>query len=144
MGRQVKFKAKGSHWKRHTAGKMNGLESKYADVLHRRKTAGEIVDFWFECFTLKLSEGTTYRPDFAILFPDGSMEFIDVKGGLVDPTSIVKAKVAAERFPQFTFVMESRKTKKDGGGWNRRLFGASENGSSDTPSLFGDNDDRVP
>jgi hypothetical protein len=54
---------------------------------------------------------------------DGTMEFVDCKGGgPMDEKSRVKAKVAAERYPMFVFVIEQKKAKKDGGGWKREVF----------------------
>jgi hypothetical protein len=109
--------------KRHVPGQMNGTESAYAELLRSRELGGEIIAWHFESVTFKLAQDTRYTPDFCVQLPDGSMEFVDAKGGgPIDPKSLVKIKVAAEKFPQFMFVIEKRLSKKDGGGWKRTEF----------------------
>lgn len=109
--------------KRHTPGVMNGTETAYAELLHIRKLSGEIVDWLFESVTFKLADDTRYTPDFAVLFNDGTMEFVDAKGGgPIDPKSLVKIKCAAEKFFQFRFCIEQKQSKKNGGGWTRKEF----------------------
>jgi hypothetical protein len=109
--------------KRHVPGQMNQTEAAYAETLLLRKMASEIIDWQFEAITFKLAPDCRYTPDFAIWMADGTMEFVDVKGsGPMDEKSRVKAKVAAERYPMFVFVIEQKKAKKDGGGWKREVF----------------------
>lgn len=109
--------------KRHQPGVMNQTEQAYADTLEARRLAGEIIRFEFEGMTFKLADGCRYTPDFDIWLADGSMEFVDCKGaGPMDDKSRVKVKVAAEKFPQFVFVIEQKQTKKSGGGWKREVF----------------------
>ena len=51
------------------------------------------------------------------------MQFIDCKGaGPMDEKSRVKAKVAAELFPQFLFAIEQKQSKANGLGWKREEF----------------------
>lgn len=121
------FKGATKYGKRHVPGQMNLTESKYAEMLEARKLAGEIETWEFERYTLKLADDTRYTPDFAAYFADGSMEFIDAKGGgPIDPKSLVKVKCAAERFPQFKFVIEQRLSKKNaavhGSEWKRTEY----------------------
>ena len=109
--------------KRHIPGQMNQTESAYADGLEVRKLAGEIIDWKFEAVTFKLAADTRYTPDFDIWLANGTMEFVDCKGGgPMDDKSRVKVKVAADKFPQFIFVIEQRLPKKLGGGWKREVF----------------------
>lgn len=109
--------------KRHIPGQMNQTESAYAETLQARKLTGEIIDWSFESVTFKLADDCRYTPDFLVQLADGSVECIDAKGGgPVDPKSMVKMRCAAEKFHLFKFVMEQRKTKKAGGGWNRTEF----------------------
>lgn len=121
-----KFNARGDrskYGKRHTPGVMNGLETAYSQMLEGRKLSGEIIDWWFEAFTFKLADDTRYTPDFALIFSDGHMEFIDVKSPApIDPKSLVKAKVAADKFWMFDFTIDQKQTKKNGGGFKRREF----------------------
>jgi len=41
-------------------------EAAYAQELEAQKRAGEILDWWYEPFALKLTEGVRYRPDFLV------------------------------------------------------------------------------
>lgn len=109
--------------KRHKPGVMNGTENEYAALLRARELRGEVLLWYFESVTFKLADDTRYTPDFCVQFPDGSMEFVDAKGGgPIDPKSLVKIKCAAEKFPQFMFVIEQRQPKKAGGGFKRTEY----------------------
>ena len=86
---------------RHT---MNGLESKYATYLDGLKRLGQILDWKFEPFKLRLTEGwkTTYCPDFLVITKDGFMELHETKGFMRDDANL-KIKIAADIYVQFTF-----------------------------------------
>ena len=107
-------------------GEMNRTETQYANELQLRKLAGEIVDYWFEPFSLRLSsppggQPARYTPDFMVLMPDGLTLVEDVKGtGPDDLAAIVRIKSAAERFPLWKFRIVKQRTKKAGGGWDVR------------------------
>ena len=120
--RRFKFAGATKYGRRHKPGVMNGYESKYADVLEARRLAGEIVAWHFEAVTLKLASDCRYTPDFMVQLADGSIEFVDVKGGIIDDKAVVKIKCAAEKFFQFCFVMEQLQSKKNGGGWKRTEY----------------------
>jgi len=106
--------------KRHIPGVMNQTEEAYAELLQARKLAGDIIDWGFECVTFKIAKDCRYTPDFYVFYPDGSMEFVDAKGGgPIDPKSIVKIKAAADKFFQFQFATAQKLAKKNGGGWQR-------------------------
>lgn len=104
-------------------GEMNKTERRYADALDARIAAGEVARYWFEPFSLRLSnppEGqpARYTPDFLVLMPDGETFVDDVKGsGLDDKASVVRAKCAAEMYPLWRFRIVKERTKKAGGGW---------------------------
>ena len=109
-------------------GKMNRTETKYSDELTARKLAGEIVQFWFEPFSLRLTsnvEGSKtkparYTPDFMVLYPDGLTEIVDVKGtGPDDIAGDVRMKAAAELFPLWRFIKAKQRKVRDGGGFVR-------------------------
>ena len=126
MPRPFQFRACGDstkYGKRHKPGVMNKTEEAYAELLQIRKLAGEIIEWQFEAVTFKLAEDTRYTPDFSVLLATGEQEFIDAKGGgPIDPKSLVKIKCAAEKFPQFKFVIEQKLAKKLGGNWKRTEF----------------------
>lgn len=102
------------------AGEMNATEQAYHQHLAQRLHAGEIVWFKFEGMTFKLADDTRYTPDFAVMLADGQIEIHEVKGFWTDDAR-VKIKVAAALFP-FEFIAIKKKTKKDGGGWEKEVF----------------------
>ncbi|MGD9636845.1 MAG: hypothetical protein AB7U97_26415 [Pirellulales bacterium] len=117
---KVKAKRETRYGKRHRAGEMNGTEAKYAELLSGRKLAGEIVDWMFEPMTFRLADRSRYTPDFMILHNDTSIELVNVKGGgPIDPNSLTKHKVAAEKFSMFRWTIEQLKR---GEGWVRTEF----------------------
>lgn len=83
--------------------KMNRLESRYAQDLEFKKRAGEIIDWRYEPFNLRLADNTYYRPDFLLVYPD-RFEIHETKGFLRDDAN-VKIKVAAAQFPWMKFKM---------------------------------------
>lgn len=94
--------------------KMNKTELAYARNLLMRLKAGEIVRFEFEPFNLRLADGTYYRPDFVLQYPDGRLEIHEVKGFFRERDK-VRTKVAAEIHNWFKFYVVKR---ADGGGWD--------------------------
>lgn len=123
MKRQFRNPGATKYGKRHKPGEMNATETKYAESLQARKLAGEIEAWRFEAVTFKLADDCRYTPDFEVYRVDGSIEYVDVKGGgPIDPKSRVKIKVAAEKWPWFSWVMEQLQSKKNGGGWKREVF----------------------
>ena len=108
-----------------TRGEMNKTEAKYAEELQVQKLAGEIVDWWFEPFSLRLSNpesghGARYTPDFMVLMLDGSTFVDDVKNrGMDDPAAIVRVKCAAELFPLWVFRIVRPRLVRDGGGFEK-------------------------
>lgn len=83
---------------RHQPGVMNRSEAAYAAHLDVLKRCGEVIEYWFEQFTLKLAHDTRYTPDFLVQMPDGELQLHEVKGHFEDD-ALVKVKVAAEMFP---------------------------------------------
>jgi len=121
----IRFRSKtaGRYGKRPVKGEMTQAEAAYAELLFARKHAGEIVRWYFQAMTFVLAEGCRFTPDFAVEFPDGTMELIDAKGGgPIADDALVKIKCAAEKFDQFGWAIEQRRSKKDGGGFERREF----------------------
>ena len=109
-----------------TRGAMNKTESRYAELLTVQKMAGEIVEWWFEPFSLRLSSNVQgselkparYTPDFLVLLPDGETHVVDVKGsGLDDFAGDVRLKMAAEKFTLWRFYKAKERRKRDGGGF---------------------------
>lgn len=117
----IKLKARWKNASRER-GTMNGAERKYAEHLAARKHSGEIVDFRFEAFKLRLADNTTITPDFVVLTNDGLIELHDIKGGWFPEHNKCKWKIGVELFPWFTWVLVRKAAKKDGGGWTFERF----------------------
>lgn len=96
----------------HRKCKMNLTEARYAEILERKRLAGEIKRYEFEKIKFNLADKTTYTPDFYVVFP-GHIEFHEVKGFLREDAN-VKFKIAAEMFPEFRWVMVRWRNKKTG------------------------------
>ena len=106
-------------------GEMNRTESKYADALEAQRLAGDVAQWWFEPFSLRLSapaagQPARYSPDFLVLMPDGTTFVDDVKttSGFDDKAGVVRIKVAAELFPLWRFRIVRQRRVRDGGGYD--------------------------
>lgn len=86
---------------------MNKTEALYAAELDWRQRHGEIVAWHFEPIRLRLAHRTTYTPDFLLVFKDGRLQFVEIKGFLRDDAAI-KFKLAREKYPFFGFTMLRR------------------------------------
>lgn len=108
-------------------GVMNRTEAKFADWLLSRQLAGEVVSYHYEAVKLCVVPGAPnvrhavyWTPDFMVLFADGHVEMVDVKGsGGWEDAARIKIKQAAERFPLFSWVGY---TLSQGGRWQREEF----------------------
>lgn len=88
------------------AGRMNALERAYSAQLDLLVRAGRVAEWHFEALTLRIGADCTYRPDFLVILPDGSIEFHETKGWLRDDAR-VKLRAAASAFP-FVFKLVTR------------------------------------
>jgi len=85
-------------------GKMNGLETRWAQHLDLQLTAGKILHWAFEPEKFRLADGAYYTPDFRVILPDGTIRFDECKGFRRE-AAIVRLKVAADQHPyQFQLV----------------------------------------
>ena len=94
------------------AGTMNKTEAAYAALLESYKKAGDILDYMYEAYTLKLGKDCRYTPDFAVFLNDGEIEFHEVKGFWRDDAK-AKLRIAARQFPH-----RFRCVKKSKSGWD--------------------------
>src|SRR5689334_9481004 len=63
---------------------MNGTERRYADeFLETRRAAGEVLWWAFQAVKLRLADDTWFCPDFVVVLADGTLEFHEIKGGLI-------------------------------------------------------------
>jgi hypothetical protein len=100
---------------------MNGLEQKYSVYLEERKAAGEIADWMFDSVKLRLGPKCYITVDFAVILPDGVIEFHETKG-FMEGDALIKLKWVAEKFWWFRFIVVKAKAKRDGGGFSFREF----------------------
>ncbi len=107
-------------------GQRNKNEAAYEVYLDSLKASGSIADYWFEPFSLRLSEADTgqplrYTPDFMVLTENGIVYVDDIKAAKTkkgvafdDPAAIIRIKAAADRYPLFVFRLVRPDRK---GGW---------------------------
>lgn len=116
--KQSTSKAKLHALGRKKKGEMNATEAKFANYLRGLEITGEILWWRHEGIKLHLADNTTLNVDFNVMYADGLLVMIDVKGAkaIIEEDAKVKMKVAAEQFP-FVFRYAFPRQKKDGGGW---------------------------
>lgn len=124
---------------------MNGTEKDYGAYLELLKKSGEILDYSFECETLKIGQDCRYTPDFRVIRQVCSddptvpmyseIEFHEVKGTVrkkrtnqieslpalqtkpfIEDDALVKIKAAAVLHP-YKFIIV---WKGIGGQWEKR------------------------
>lgn len=108
--------ARGRH--KRIAG-MNKLEAAYAQQLELRKAAGEVLWWAYEPMSLRLAPATHYRPDFAVMLSDCTLEIHETKGNNMEDDSWCKLKIAAALFP-FQFILVRHSVKL---GWTTEVVG---------------------
>ncbi len=91
-----------------TAG-MNGTEARRATELDAMLKAGLIAAWWWESFTFRLADRTTYTPDFLIQENDGSLRVEETKGGFWRDDARAKTKIFAALYPFPTRVLQEKK-----------------------------------
>jgi hypothetical protein len=96
---------------------MNGLERRYAEYLEARKRLGEIADWRFDRIKIRIAHLCYITVDFAVMLPDGVIEFHETKG-FMEGDALVKLKAVAEEFWWFRFVLVKALPKRDGGGFS--------------------------
>lgn len=89
---------------RHQPGHMNKTEQAYANRLELLLRSGEIRRWGFESIKFRLADRTFYTPDFMVV-TDAQIEFHEVKGGFIYDDAMVKLKVVAAQYPEFSFLL---------------------------------------
>ena len=116
-------RSQGRYGKRHIKGEMNKTEESYSDILETRKLAGDIAEWFFEPCSWRYGKGARFSADFMIVHNDGSLEFVDCKGGGPEnEAATCRGKACAEKYWFFTFSKVIKLSKKDGGGWRRQVY----------------------
>lgn len=68
--------------------------------------AGAIRSYYVKPGSFRTGKGVSYHPDFLVVYLDGSIEYIEVKGKTrFAATSVPKAKMVAHMYPDFVFVI---------------------------------------
>ena len=104
------------------AGQMNKVENAFADYLDDLKKSGELSWWAFECIKLRLADNTHYTVDFMVMRSTGELEAYEVKGGYAFDDSLVKLKVANDKFPWPFYLVKKAK----GGGFDIKKVGNKE------------------
>lgn len=102
--------------------KMNRTEEAYAALLDQKKLTGDVIDWKFHPFNVRLGDNTFYEVDFFVLGGDMRLSIHEVKGGYTSEKGGMKIKLCAEVLPYFRMVKASKQSKKDGGGWKIEEF----------------------
>ncbi|WP_455387587.1 DUF1064 domain-containing protein [Petrachloros mirabilis] len=97
-------------------------EAQYAAELDFQLRAGEILQWEYEPWSMKLTEprivngktqpGVRYTPDFVLWLPDKRIRCVEVKG-YEREAAIARYKMAVEKYPLFEWEMVEKKQ----GGW---------------------------
>lgn len=87
------------------AKSMNRTEREYFGMLKAQFPTAEIG---WEKYILRMADRCTYSPDFSLCFPDGRLEFHEVKGGYIFPKALVKLRIAAELFGHDFYLAQKR------------------------------------
>jgi hypothetical protein len=83
---------------------MNKMERKFYDCAKARFGDSALPH---DSITLRLAGRTRYTPDFPII-ENGKLVFWEIKGWMRDDAA-VKIKVAADKYPMFTFILATRR-----------------------------------
>ena len=105
------------------------LEAEFAAELRSWQDSGEIQLWRYEPITLRLGPGLTYRPDFWVIWQDGSCGFFEVKGWMRDDAR-AKLLAAAQQYPEFRFLLATRPGGKRGQ-WVVAEIGAGGDGHAE-------------
>ena len=121
----MRIKAKATRVRREP-GEMNGLERKYAAHLEVRKLAGEIADWKFDSWKVRLLDDKCWLVvDFMVMLADGTIQFHECKG-FMEGDAWLKLKMAAEFYWMFDFFLVKAKKKAEGGGWEIKKIGGEQ------------------
>lgn len=83
----------GVTWK--APGKINGMELGYETKLY---SDNAVKAFEYEPFSFPIATGATYCPDFLVLYADGRLEAIEVKGFMRESAAL-RIKIFRDKYP---------------------------------------------
>lgn len=91
---------------------MNRWEEAYSKTLDILVATGNLHCWYFQRVTLRLGPDLRYTPDFLLIYPDGKMQFVEIKG-FEREDARDKFKMAGELHPWAEWAMV--KKLKSGG-----------------------------
>ncbi len=86
----------------------NQLELAFGERLNIAKLHCQIVEYWLKPFVLKIGPATTFEPDFMVFDYLHRHWIIDTKGPHSWEDSRIKIKIAAEKCPQWRWLIVTR------------------------------------
>ena len=92
----------------------SSLEKRFADVLAECLSEGKIIWWKYEPMRFRLTDRdllTTYTPDFAAMFPDGTITIYETKGRWTS-SGRIKTKLMADQYFMFKVVGVQWKQKQ--------------------------------
>lgn len=105
--------------------KQNKLEARYDAHLEALKQKGEVAWYAFEAWKLRLTDTSTWTPDFVVMMADGGIELHDCKAYWkkqgkpgIEPDALEKMKIAAETY----WMLTVKAVWEVDGRWDERLF----------------------
>ncbi len=109
-----------------TRGRMNKTEERFAKLLDLLIAAGEVHEYHFEGMTVRLTSPDSETPvrytiDFVVLYTNGTVECIDVKGKAVTDAALLRIKLAADQWRMFRWKLAQN---MGGDKWEYREFDA--------------------
>lgn len=90
------------------------LEADYCNELYLLKKSDHIKNFWIQHkidLTVNGKHITNHYVDFMVEYPDGHMEFHEVKGYEQD-LWIIKRRLVEALYPEIPYVVKSEKQKR--------------------------------
>jgi hypothetical protein len=98
--------------RQHAGDSMNTWEREW------RACVAHCYEHIYREVSLPLANGLRYKVDFLCVDTMGAVYGYEVKG-FARSTGIAKLKMAATLYPWIKFVLVSKRTKREGGGWNK-------------------------
>jgi hypothetical protein len=85
---------------------MNETEKTYAWILEAKKNKGEILDYEYESFKLRMADDCWYVVDFLVYTKEGIIEIHEVKGPFIREDAMIKLRGIAERYPFPVYICQ--------------------------------------
>ncbi len=104
--------------------KMNKTEAAFAALLAEWLHCGKILWWKFHVIKVRLADGAWYEPDFLVMHADRTLWIYETKGGFTTEKGQLKIRACAEVLPVVGIIKATKRTKKDGDGFELKDFSA--------------------